>query len=360
MPTIVAKTMGWGSLPLLLTLLSTTPAVQCNQPRAQDAPLPDLDEVRPATPADAGTDGRSRPFFGFNAKGNLNPEEQVRYANAFLDQITSPDTKKDLVIRVTGGTVSQTTYSKDWSTATVAAWTALQKRQGVRFIYVVNGNEPPAAQAANIQRWMDAGARFDLLEMMNEYYLPKFAKGDRSFAEVSGQVSPEKYVNTILPAYWKELDRFGLPYYLIFAPAKGGGATNRLGQWNQVVADAIRNKYPGRQLNATIHLYADGNDLSTFDYGQIDRLRQSLPPGRHIAVTEAGILDPNLTFQQNGQAAVDHYRNILKHLQAGDYLLDQVLYNTGKKVSNAVLSPTTGGETMKGKVMLQFIQGGLR
>lgn len=364
----IHKATGWGALPLVISLLSVSPGMQCGQPTGKKPGKPDrtgqTTQTAPPSnpvPQPSGTTNADLPFFGFNTKGAMDPGEQIQYANAYLDKITSPEIKQRLVIRVTGGTISQTTYGKDWTPEVIRQWTDLQKRQGVRFIYVVNGNDAPAEQAAAIQRWMDAGARFDFLEMMNEYYLPKFVSGDRSHAEVTRQVTPEDYVNSILPAYWKELDRFHLPYYLIFAPSRPGrdGAQQKMDEWNTVVSGAIRNKYPDKDLNATIHLYARGS-LAGFDYGQIDRLRQSLPPGRHIAVTEAGILDNALSYEQAGNLAVEHYRNIMAHLGKGDYLLDQVLYNMNKRGNIAALNPHTGGETPKGRVMLQFIQGGLR
>lgn len=301
------------------------------------------------------------PFFGFNAKGMMDVEQQTRYANSFFDQIPG-SIKKNMVVRVTAGTQSQLAYAKDWTSDMINDWVGFQKKQGVRFIYVVNGNDTPANQAAMIQRWMDAGASFDFIEMMNEYYLPKYAKGDLSKEEVKEVVTPEKYVNTILPAFWKELDRFNLPYYVIFAPSKPGHANaDKISEhWNEVLSDALKNKYPDRQLNATIHLYLRGSsDLNAFDYDQIDQVRKDMPAGRHIAITEAGVIDPGQSLQQSGETAVAHYKNIIKHLRQGDYLLDQILYNAGKNNNTTALSPQTNGETSKGKVILQFIRNRL-
>jgi len=303
------------------------------------------------------TDGR--PYFGFNAKGSKDVDEQTALANNLLDQLSAPAIKNRLVIRVNGGTISQNTYGKDWTEGMIGKWAALQKKQGVRLVFVINGNDAPANQAALLQRWMDAGATFDFIEMMNEYYLPKFAKGDRSHEEVTRAITPELYVNEILPAYWKELDRFNLPYYLIFAPAKEqSGAADRSEQWNSVVAKAVNGAYRSRDLNATIHLYVRGSSLEGYDYGQIDRLRAMLPPGRHIAVTEAGIINPQLPIQQVGQLTVAHFRNIMQHLQAGDYLLDQVLYNPNAKNNTANTNPN--GITPKGTAVLNYIRGGLQ
>ena len=355
--------MGWGTVPLMFFFLASNTSNGCNEPQAQrqaQAPPP-AEQQAQATPDDQDTSAWHLPYFGFNARGMTDVGLQTKYANAFFDQIPGR-IKENMAIRVTAGTQSQLTYSKDWTPEIINAWTDLQKRQGIRLIYVVNGNDTPANQAAAIQKWMDAGAHFDFLEMMNEYYLPKYLKGDLSKEEVKEQITPEKYVNTILPGFWKELDRFNLPYYVIFAPSKPGraNADKVMDHWNEVVSEAVKTKYADRQLNATIHLYARGSsDINDFDYDQIDRVRAELPSGRHIAITEAGVIDPSMTSQQSGTVTVAHYRNILKHLHQGDYLLDQILYNPGKKNNAAALSPVTSGETMKGKAILQFIKNRL-
>lgn len=300
------------------------------------------------------------PWFGFNAKGSKDVDDQTARTNDLLDQITDPAVKHGLVIRVTGGTISQTTTGSDWTGAMIAKWADLRRKQGVRFVYVVNGNDSPANQAALIRRFLDAGATFDFIEMMNEYYLPKFARGDRSQSEVTRAITPELYVNEILPAYWRELDRFHLPYYLIFAPANAlKGAQERGEHWNKVVARALNTTHRERDLHATVHLYArDGGALGNYDYDQIDRLRRLIPAGRHLAVTEAGIIDDRLDVAQLAPLAVAHYRNIVRHLRAGDYLLDQVLYNPAPRNNTATLN--RDGLTPKGVAVLKFIRDGLR
>jgi hypothetical protein len=352
------RSLNWWMLPLLTVFLGGATGMNCGHHRSHTKTLAASAEVATIQEQDTGS-WDHLPYFGFNAKGTLDVDQQTKYANDFLDQIGPAKIKKNLVVRVTAGTLSQLTFDKDWTSGMIQKWVGLQKRQGIRFIYVVNGNDTPSNQAAIIQKWLDAGAHFDFLEMMNEYYLPKYAKGDVSHREVREKISPEKYVDEILPAFWNDLDRFGLPYYLIFAPSKPGhkNSNDHLEHWNEVMENAMKNKYPGRQLNATIHLYVRGGaDLDDFDYGQIDRVRNMMPAGRHIAVTEAGVIDPGLTYQQAGEAALTHYRQILKHLHAGDYLLDQVLYNASRKDNTAALNPASNGETLKGKAVLQFIQ----
>ncbi len=293
--------------------------------------------------------------FGFNARGMLDPVQQTAWADEFFSRM-SDRVRRGLVIRVTGGTSSQTTYASDWSDEAVAAWVALQQQQGIRFIYVVNGNGTPQNQRDAIQRWLDAGARFDFIEMMNEYYLPKYARGDTSRPEVTRKVTAESYVNEILPAFWAELDRFHLPYYLILAPSRPDRlrANARMAHWNDVIIHAITTAWADRNLGVTLHLYATGN-INQVDYSQIDRLRARLPTGMHIAITEAGIINKKPGYLRAGLANIRLHRRILEHLKPGDYLLDQILYHTGKNNNTASLSPVYGGITPKGREMIAFI-----
>lgn len=295
------------------------------------------------------------PFFGFNAKGTLDVAQQVGYADVFFSEIPGWITP-NLAVRVTGGTASQESYLDDWTDETIAAWAGLQESHHLRFIYVVNGNDTPANQRDVIQKWLDAGVQFDFLEMMNEYYLPKYAFGRTDLPEVSQQVTPERYASEILPAFWAELDRFALPYAIIFAPVRSntGQANENMAHWNDVMLHSVIEAYPERDIDATLHLYTDG-DTGSFDYDQIERLRQALPAGRHIAITEAGVINKGLDYAEAGELAAEHYQNIVNLLQTGDYLLDQVLYNASRNNNTADLNPEFSGITPKGQRILQFI-----
>lgn len=128
--------------------------------------------------------------------------------------------------------------------------------------------------------------------------------------------------------------------------------------WNRILAHALNDTYRQRDLHATVHLYVRDNNLEAFDYGQIDRLRAMLPAGRRIAVTEAGILDDTMDNEQVGRLTVAHFRNIMRHLHAGDYLMDQVLYNPSTKNNTADTTPN--GITPKGAAIVDYIRGGLK
>jgi len=298
------------------------------------------------------------PYFGFNAKGNMEVAEQTSYANSYFSQIPA-DIKKNLVVRVTGGKVSQTTFNDDWTDENIGTWVLLQQTQGLRLIFVVNGNDTPINQKNLIQRWINAGARFDFIEMMNEYYLLKYALGDTSNPEVTESVSPQKYVDTILPNFWSQLDVFNLPYYVILAPTTTGNLQTYYNAWNDTLINAIYNKYASRKLNATLHCYIQGAGMD-FNYNQISYLKSILPASSHLAITEAGIIDSTINYQQSGTFAIEHYKKIIDRLTTGDYLLDQVLYNTSQNNNTANLNPEYNGVTPKGALMLPFINNWLQ
>ena len=298
------------------------------------------------------------PYFGFNAKGTLEVAEQTQLANTYLNEIPV-DIKKNLAIRVTGGTHSQITYNSSWTDDNINKWVKLQQTHGLKFIFVVNGNDAPINQKNLIQRWINAGARFDFLEMMQEYYLVKYALGDTTKKEVTEKVSAKKYVDTILPNFWNQLDVFNLPYYVILAPTGPTNLQTYYKAWNDTVINAIENKYASRKLNATVHCYSRGANI-IFDYNQISNLKSRLPVGSHLAITEAGITDTTLDNQQVGIQAIEHYKKILTRLSKGDYLLDQVLYFNLQYNNTANLSPLSNGATPKGELLLTFIKNRLQ
>lgn len=298
---------------------------------------------------------KEKPYFGFNTKGSVNTIEQVALADSFFKELT-PDIVKNLTIRVTGGTLSQTTYPADWTDAMITAWVRLQQKFNFKMIFVINGNDSPANQANLIQRWVDKGAKFEFLEMMNETYLPKYLTGNTvDHPEVTEAITPQKYSDTLLPNFWAHLDQFNLSYYVCLARKNPSNPNQQqsIENWNNTIISAITGKYLSRDVNVTLHLYTS-EDNSGFDYNQINEVRASLPAGRHIAITEAGVLSETLSNEAIGQLAVEHYKQILNNLQPGDYLLDQVLYAPGPDNNTANLS-SLHGVTQKGKRIQAFL-----
>lgn len=298
------------------------------------------------------------PYFGFNAKGTLDVDYQTTYADTYFNQIPTA-LKNNLVVRVTGGTLSQTTFNNNWTDDNISKWVQLQQRHKLRFVYVVNGNDTPINQKQLLQRWINAGAHFDFIEMMNEYYLVKYALGDTTNEEVTRKVSAQDYIDIILPDFWTQLDGFNLPYYVILAPTATGNLQTYYSDWNNTVIDAIQNKYKSRKLNATLHCYLRGAGTD-FDYNQITNLKLRLPATAHLAITEAGVIDDTINYQEAGNAAVAHYKKIITYLGKGDYLLDQILYNGSQNNNTANLSTVFNGVTPKGSLILTFINNGLQ
>lgn len=97
--------------------------------------------------------------FGFNAHGNEDIENQMLYLDVFMKSIPE-SLRSRLVIRVTGGTLSQKTKPGEWTDEIIRSWVEIQKKYGFGMVFVVNGNDSPKGQSELIQRWLDQGAVF--------------------------------------------------------------------------------------------------------------------------------------------------------------------------------------------------------
>jgi hypothetical protein len=289
---------------------------------------------------------------GFNAKGTVDTTTQLKVVDQTFAKFPR-ETVKNWTIRITGGTRSQSDYPRDWSDATVKNWADLQKKYGFQYVYVVNGNDTPKSQYANILRWQKFGAKFAFIEMMNEYYLPKFKRGDTSVDEVTRAITPQSYVNEILPAFFKEIEKLRLPMFVILAPMKGETRqAEYYAEWNKTVVSALKTKFASKKLGVTIHLYQRSGE--TFDYSQIGKIRQTLPANTPIAITEAGATDYK-SDPEKATATRQHFTAILKELKAGDYLLEQILYKGTIEGWEGSLIPS--GMTEKGKAVFDLYLG---
>lgn len=306
------------------------------------------------TALDAAVDGPTAPStrLGFNAKGLLDTTTQVQLADQMLAAIPAA-VRARLQVRVTGGTTSQVDLPADWSDPQLDAWVGLQKKYGIGLVYVVNGNDTPASQAAAVARWIAHGARFTFLEMMNEYYLPRYRDGPIG-GEVSRLVTPASYVTEILPAFLSTLGQFALPTFIICAPRK----TASNATWNDAMVDAVK-QHSTDHWGVTLHLYDAGG--GAYDYQQISDLRDRLPPGTPIAVTEAGVTDPTvMDWPTAGARVYSHYQQIATQLHEDDFLFDQILfsnYQEPDKKLPSTLHPDTAGLTPKGEQVIRFIEG---
>jgi hypothetical protein len=281
---------------------------------------------------------------GFNAKGTVDTPEQIALVDATFATVDSAVVEA-WTIRITGGTRSQTDYPSSWSDAQINGWIALQQKYGFRFVYVVNGNDTPASQAAFIQKWINAGADFAFIEMMNEYYLNKFRIGDTTFDEVTRRVTATDYVDEILPAFLPVLKPLGLPFFVILAPAKSGAAV----EWNGTVINALNTRFAQERFGVTIHLYVPKG--TSIDYQQIDQLRTVLPANTPIAVTEAGAQN-YVDADEFAAASQAHLLAIAERLKPGDYLMEQILYKGIETGLEGSIDPN--GITAKGRAVLDL------
>lgn len=335
----------------LTTVLTLASAFACS---AHDDTTPDA-AVDSGVSADAGElDAGVDPIhLGFNAQGNVNVPEQVAYAQTMLQQL-SPAQRAGMLIRVLGGTASQRLGPGDWSDADIMSWVSLESSTGIGLSFTVNGNDSAASQRAFYDHWVSLGAKFRFIEMMNEYYLPKYTKGDTSNPEVTRAVNADDYVTSILPEYFSAFSGVGLRFFVILAPVNPAATGSGNAAWNDTVISHL-GSFGDVPLGVTIHLYKV-SDL--YDYNQVDQVVARLPSGMPVAITESGLLDPSVV---NGagyaQAATDHLSAIFSKLRPGDFLLDQVLYGQGAEVGPDELHPKYGGITPKGQAVVTYFKG---
>ncbi len=290
---------------------------------------------------------------GFNAKGNLNAGQQTAMFETLL-QTLPEHLRKRLHVRISGGTLSQRQLPNDWHRGDRMLWIALQKQYHFGLVYVINGNDTPESQRAFLGQWIDEGARFSFLEMMNEYYLSKFKAGDTSKPGVTRKVDFIDYTSDILPRYVDALADLDIPMHLIFAPMKGRKVDDYNAQWNEHVAQFVHQGYKNATFGAAVHLYFDGG---AYDYDQITALRALLPEGTSIAVSESGLV-AKTKFSPNevGELTVQHYAQIGSRLLTCDYLFDHVLYNDYKNDLNATLHPNYKGLSPKGEFVMAWMK----
>ncbi len=329
---------------LILCTLFFIALVACNKELK-----PDVDALLPP---------RGKPSLGFNAKGTLKTELQVAYTDKMLAEL-DPEVAGSIVIRVSGGTRAQKTYLKDWTDSKIQLWADLKEKYGLRYVFTINGNDTPENQLLILQKWKDRGVEFEFFEMMNEYWQRRYREPDLSRPDVLFQVTKEMYVDDILPRFFAVLDVLQVPYHLICAPAKNGLYST---QWNDAIFRAINEKFKDRDnLGITLHMYAKGvhEDEEVpggdFNYDQIAEFRNRLPPGRSIAIAEAGVLNSELTYEEVGQQEFILMKGLAEQLQEGDFILSQVLFNNYPDENSAVLHPSYDGLTPKGEYILDWI-----
>lgn len=300
---------------------------------------------------------------GFNVKGNLDTDHQYKYVKKQFTALKKSriDTGK-IYLRLQGGSISQKTYTKNWSNKQITLWRNLQKKYHCKYIFVVNFNDSVSNQVKFYARFQKAGLKFCGIELGNEQYLPKFAESRISqYAEVTkrtADMTPEKYIS-MCKKYIKAMKKYKLSFYVQFTP-KSKSKSNRKSYkaWNDAMVRAINGKKLGYgKINGTIHLYERDGSRST-DVKQINRLRKQIGKKFHIAVTESGVVDKKkaLSDQEYAKQELELTRRILTQLKSGDILLNQVLYTNYKTIGSAVVHPKKKGLTTKGKEIMKLFK----
>ena len=298
---------------------------------------------------------------GFNAKGNLDTSKQYTYVKKEFSALKKKkaDTSK-IYLRLQGGTISQKSYSKNWSGSQIAQWAKLQNSYKCKYIFVVNFNDTASNQLKFYQRFLKAGIRFSMIELGNEQYLPKFSQSKTNkYDEVTkrtANMSPSKYIN-MSNNYIKAFKKYKLPFYVQFAPKSENNQTY-YSKWNTSIIKAINDrKFASDKINGTIHLY-ERDGAGSLDARQIAALRERIKRNIHIAVTESGVVDKKNMLSEDRYAAqeLDLTKRILAQMQSGDTFLNQVLYTDYKTVGSAILHPQTKGLTVKGEKLVNFLQ----
>lgn len=319
-----------------------------------------LDTNSDATSDTTETSVNKKIHVGFNAKGNLDTENQYKYIKQLFSTLKKEkdDTKK-IHLRILGGTVSQKSYSKDWKNSQIALWAKLQQEFKCKYIFVVNFNDTPNNQLKFYQRFLKAGIRFSVIELGNEQYLPKFAESKiKKYDEVTKRTSkmtPAKYIK-MSNSYIKTFKQYKLPFYVQAAPNSANNG-NLYTKWNTAIVNAInRGKFASGKINIAIHLY-ERNGADSLDAEQITTLRKKIKKTVHIAVTESGVVDKKNALPESDYASQESEltKRILAEMKSGDIFLNQIIYTNYKTVGSAVLHPMKSGLTVKGKKIIEVL-----
>lgn len=324
-----------------------------NSSTGNDTASPDTDT--------SGFKANKKIHTGFNTKGSLDTVNQCKYVEKQFAKLkkNKADTSK-IYLRLQGGTISQKSYSKNWSTRQVSLWAKLQKKYKCKYIFVINFNDTAANQLKFYQRFIKAGIHFSIIELGNEQYLPRFARPYTSqYDEITkrtANMTTSKYVK-LSNTYIKLFKKYKLPFYVQFAPDSENNKAS-YAKWNTAIASAINNnKFASSDIHGTIHLY-ERKGAGSLNARQINSLRKRIKKKIHIAVTESGVTDKKGKLPENDYAdqEVNLEKRILMQLKPGDILLNQVLYTNYKTTGSAVLHPQSKGLTVKGSKILNLFK----
>jgi hypothetical protein len=279
---------------------------------------------------------------------------------------------KDIWMRIRAGNGSQQYGIENFPVELCELWGVLQEQYQFKIIFGINYNKDVSEDLEIFNRLVDSGVELHAIEYGNEQYLSKFNLGpdevedgscdlDHHSGVVSLQtcgMSPEKYVSMTLPRI-EAFNQFNLPHFVQFAPkGKVPLADEYYEHWNNTVMNAI-NLSPQVDIHGVLHIYTD--DLESFPFSLIHELRNEMPEGRKVFITEFGyrfdedsILDPNISGAELVELEVELMAAIENFLNDDEVAFNHHAYNDYSNISsvNAWVNSTVG-ITTKGQIMLE-------
>ena len=303
----------------------------------------------------------NKVYLGFNAKGNLDTNRQCRYVKKLFKSLRKKNVSTDKIyLRLQGGTISQKTFSKDWTDKSIEAWAKIQQEYQCNYIFVINFNDTVKNQYKFYQRMEQKGLKFSAIELGNEQYLPKFAdskiEGYEEVTKRTANMTPEKYVEAC-KTYIKQFKKCKLPFYVQFAP-KSERNEKKYKTWNKTIISAINHEEFGyKKIYGSIHLY-ERNGANSLDIEQIKKIRNKIKKKCFFAVTEYGVVNKKKTLMEDDDISqeIELTKRILKEMKSGDIILNQVLYTNYKTIGSAVIHPLSNGLTAKGEEIMQLFK----
>lgn len=240
----------------------------------------------------------------------------------------------------------------------IDAIVAMQRRHGLRIVYMVNVNDTLANQTAFVERLFAAGVDVAMLELGNELYLPKFRDGDTSQLGVTRAWTVEDYVG-MLRTWSPALRSFGVPLYGIGASHDPGDRPRDAYRrtWNEVLHAAMRDD-PTLLDGVTFHLYVgiERNGIDPEEHLTDERLDfLDSFEGFPVAITEAGHQFSEVT-PENLARSVAFWDLLSSRLGPGDVFGLHVLYNDhGRPSATGYTLFDQNGRTVVGDLLADWL-----
>jgi len=238
---------------------------------------------------------------------------------------------------------------------------ALQQAHGTQLVYDVNVNDQLDSQTEFLTLLLERGVDIAMLEMGNELYLPKFAKGDTSAIGVTRAWTVDQYVDLLRD--WGPRLRDVVPGVPLYGVGASHGSTDAAGdttrrQWNESLFAAIKQR-PGLIDGITFHHYAGGDASGASDeevtvgdaeFAYLDTFGD-LP----VAITESGYRSATVTEATLNRAEA-FWSALRARLKPGDVFGIHVMYNPSNQAGSRAMSLyDENGRTAVGDRVAQWL-----